>query len=65
MFNEIKSLYLGKCVLFLFLLCFSSVIIAQTSNWTNVKETNINVANANPAGVDIFTNRDGNHIIVQ
>jgi hypothetical protein len=65
MFNEIKSLYLGKLVLFLFLLFFSSVIIAQTSNWTNVKETNINVANANPTGVDIFTNRYGNHIIVQ
>jgi hypothetical protein len=65
MLNEIKSLYLGKHILFLFLLCFSSIIVAQTSNWTNVRETNINVANANPAGVDIFTNRYGNHIIVQ
>ncbi|GIK61572.1 MAG: hypothetical protein BroJett017_24620 [Ignavibacteriota bacterium] len=65
MFNKIKSFSVGKCILFLFILCFSSVIIAQTSNWTNVKETNINVANANPAGVDIFTNRYGNHIIVQ
>jgi hypothetical protein len=65
MLNEIKSLYWGKRILFLLLLCFSSIIVAQTSNWTNVKETNINVANANPAGVDIFTNRYGNHIIVQ
>ena len=43
--------------------CFSAVLIAQTPNWTSVKETNINVGSA--LSVDIFTNRDGNHIIVQ
>jgi len=40
-------------------------VFAQTSNWTGVKETNINVINADPSGVDIFTNGYGNHIIVQ
>ncbi len=35
------------------------------SNWTAVKETNINVENAVYNGVDIFTNHNGNHIIVQ
>lgn len=44
----------------------SAAFFAQTPNWTSVKETNINVANALYfGGVDIFTNREGNHIIVQ
>lgn len=53
-------------LLFLIFLCSSVLMLAQTSNWTNVKETNINVADALSAGfVDIFTNRYGNHITVQ
>ena len=42
-------------------------MLAQTPNWTTVKETNISVANASEFndGVDIFTNQNGNHIIVQ
>ena len=55
-----------KKFLILFVLLFSAVMFAQTPNWTSVKETNINVGNAQYfGGVDIFTNRDGNHIIVQ
>ncbi len=50
-------------LLFLIVCCFSAVILAQNPNWTSVKETNINVGSA--LSVDIFTNRDGNHIIVQ
>jgi hypothetical protein len=50
-------------LLLLIVYCFSAVLIAQTPNWTSVKETNINVGSA--LSVDIFTNRDGNHIIVQ
>jgi Secretion system C-terminal sorting domain len=50
----------------LFVVLLSAAVIAQTPNWTTVKETNINVSNALSYGsVDIFTNRDGNHIIVQ
>lgn len=51
----------------LFAVLFTAVLLAQTPNWTGVKETNINVANAVlfNDGIDIFTNRDGNHIIVQ
>ncbi len=47
------------------LLFFVFIIVgfAQSPNWTSVKETNINVSSAN--SVDIFTNRDGSHIIVQ
>lgn len=52
-----------KKFLFLFMVLFSAVLLAQTPNWTSVKETNINVGSA--ISVDIFTNRDGNHIIVQ
>ena len=55
-----------KRILFLVAVLFSGVLLAQTPNWTSVKETNINVGNAIYfGGVDIFTNRDGNHIIVQ
>ena len=55
-----------KKFLILFVVLISSVIIAQTPNWTSVQETNINVSNALYfGGVDIFTNKDGNHIIVQ
>ena len=63
MFNKIKSLYLGRYVIFVFLFCFSSVITAQNPEWGSVKETNINVGSA--LSFDIFTNQDGNHIIVQ
>ncbi|MDO8549349.1 MAG: sialidase family protein, partial [Ignavibacteria bacterium] len=52
-----------KYLLIFILSCFSAVILAQTPNWTNVKETNINVSSA--LSVDIFTNKDDNHIIVQ
>ena len=52
-----------KHLLVFILCCFSAVILAQTPNWTNVKETNIDVGSA--ISVDIFTNRDGNHIIVE
>lgn len=41
----------------------TATLFAQTPNWTGIKETNINVGSA--VSVDIFTNRDGNHIIVQ
>jgi len=51
--------------LILLLLFLSSVNFPQTSNWTNVKETNINVVNADPFRFDFFTNRYGNHIIFQ
>ncbi len=55
-----------KRILFLVAVLFSGVLLAQTPNWTSVKETNINVSSALYfGGVDIFTNRDGNHIIVQ
>ncbi len=40
----------------------SSVSIAQSPGWTNLKETNINVGSNN---YDIFTNGAGNHIIEQ
>lgn len=52
-----------KKIIFLIVLLFSAVITAQTPNWTSVKETNINVGSA--LSFDIFTNQDGNHIIVQ
>ncbi len=52
-----------KKIIFLIVLLFSGIITAQTPNWTGIKETNINVGSA--VSVDIFTNRDGNHIIVQ
>jgi len=35
-----------KKILFLIAMLFSSAVIAQTPNWTDVKETNISVANA-------------------
>ncbi|MBV6422018.1 MAG: hypothetical protein DAHOPDDO_03306 [Ignavibacteriaceae bacterium] len=54
-----------KKFLIVILMLFSAAMLAQTPNWTSVKETNINVTNAPYDGVDIFTNRDGNHIIVQ
>lgn len=50
-------------LLFLIICCFSAVILAQNPNWTSVKETNINVGSS--LSYDIFTNQDGNHIIVQ
>jgi hypothetical protein len=46
----------------LIVLLLSAAAFAQP-NWTGVKETNINVGSA--SSVDIFTNQDGNHIIVQ
>jgi hypothetical protein len=52
-----------KKFLILFVVLLSATFFAQTPNWTGVKETNINVGSA--SSVDIFTNRDGNHIIVQ
>jgi FlgD Ig-like domain len=56
-----------KKILLLIVMLFSSEFLAQTPNWTDVKETNISVVNPYffSDGVDIFTNRDGNHIIVQ
>lgn len=49
---------------FIFLIVMLTTVgHTQSPNWTSVKETNINVGSAN--SVDIFTNRDGNHIIVQ
>ena len=56
-----------KKFLILFMVLFSTLLLAQTPNWTNVKETNISVANFYQVsdGVDIFTNFYGNHIIVQ
>ena len=51
-----------KSVILLIIL-LTAAVFSQTPNWTNVKETNITVGNYD--GVDIFTNRDGNHIIVQ
>jgi len=55
-----------KKIIILIVLLLSAAGFTQTPNWTSVKETNINVSNALYfGGVDIFTNRDGNHIIVQ
>lgn len=55
-----------KKIIILIVLLLYAAGFTQTPNWTSVKETNINVSNAlNFGGVDIFTNRDGNHIIVQ
>ena len=48
-------------LLILIMFCFTAVITAQ--NCSSVKETNINVGSA--LSYDIFTNQDGNHIIVQ
>ncbi len=50
-------------ITFLIVMLLSAIVFSQTPNWTNLKETNINVSAA--LSVDIFTNRDGNHIIVQ
>lgn len=50
-------------LLILIVFCFSAEIFSQNPNWTSVKETNINVSTA--LSFDIFTNQDGNHIIVQ
>jgi hypothetical protein len=52
-------------IFLLIVCCFSATLFSQSANWTSVKETNINVSGALTYGVDIFTNRDGNHIIVQ
>ena len=52
-----------KKFLILFVVLSSAMLLAQTPNWTSVKETNINVGSA--SSVVIFTNRDGNHVIVQ
>jgi hypothetical protein len=56
-----------KWIILLIVMLLSSAYFAQTPNWTGVKETNINVSNAYwfHEGIDIFTNRNGNHIIVQ
>ncbi|MCH8035256.1 MAG: T9SS type A sorting domain-containing protein, partial [Bacteroidetes bacterium] len=48
-------------LIILFVMFLTGMLSAQ--NWTAVKETNINVANAQ--SVDIFTNGYGNHIIVR
>lgn len=50
-------------LLILILFFFSGLILAQNPNWSSVKETNINIGSA--LSFDIFTNQDGNHIIVQ
>lgn len=50
-----------KIICSIVMVLFASVY--PQSSWTNVKETNITVGLYN--GVDIFTNRYGNHIIVQ
>lgn len=50
-------------LLILIVFCFSAAIFSQNPNWTSVKETDINVSSA--LSFDIFTNQDGNHIIVQ
>lgn len=50
-------------LLILIVFCFSAAIFAQNPNWTSVKETDINVSSA--LSFDVFTNQDGNHIIVQ
>lgn len=52
-----------KKFLILLAALITATLLAQTPNWTGIKETNINVGSA--LSVDIFTNRDGNHIIVQ
>ena len=56
-----------KKITLLIVTLLSAAVFSQIPNWTIVKETNINVANASEFndGVDIFTNRYGNHIIVQ
>jgi hypothetical protein len=52
-----------KSIIFLIVMLLTTAFFAQTPNWTGVKETNINVGTA--SSVDIYTNRDGNHVIVQ
>jgi hypothetical protein len=56
-----------KKISFLIVTLLSATVFSQIPNWTNVIETNISVANASEIndGVDIFTNRYGNHIIVK
>jgi hypothetical protein len=46
-----------------FLILLSTITFAQSSNWTSVKETNINYGSA--ISFDLFTNKVGNHIIIQ
>ena len=52
-----------KKIITVLLLTFSSISFSQSSNWTSVKETNINYGNA--ISFDLFTNKNGNHIIIQ
>ncbi|MCH7973571.1 MAG: T9SS type A sorting domain-containing protein [Bacteroidetes bacterium] len=61
MLNEMKSRFSGRKLIIIFVMFLTGMLSAQ--DWTAVKETNINVANAQ--SVDIFTNGYGNHIIVQ
>jgi len=46
----------------IFLLLYISTVVAQTPGWTDLMETNLNIGDNI---YDIFTNRFGNHIIVQ
>ena len=48
--------------LYLFILFCFSTVLAQSPGWTSLMETEITVGDNN---YDIFTNRYGNHIIVQ
>ncbi|MGB5530868.1 MAG: hypothetical protein WBQ32_12945 [Ignavibacteriaceae bacterium] len=51
-----------KKIILLIILLFSTAALAQSVGWTSLMETNITVGDNN---YDIFTNRYGNHIIVQ
>ena len=52
---------MNKIIILMLLL--TTAAFTQESNWTSVKETNINYNGA--LSFDLFTNSYGNHIIVQ
>ena len=60
MLNNMKSRYSGKKTLILFLM-MTAYLFSQ--GWNNIVTTTINEPNL--IKMDLFTNKDGNHIIVQ
>ncbi len=49
--------------LFFFIVLFNLVVLSQTPSWNTTVPTTINEQNV--VKMDMFTNRDGNHIVVQ
>ena len=60
MLNKMKSRYLGKNTIILF---FIMTAYMFSQSWNNTVTTTINEPNL--VKMDLFTNKDGNHIIVQ